>query len=252
MEENTYENGVLASLLPRDRRLIEPYLTKVALPFRLHLQQAFRKIDYVYFLESGIASVVAVSKTKRRQAEAAIIGFEGMTGAALVHATDRSPCDVFMQVAGEGHRIGIDEFASVRESSRTIRDRCSNFAHVLGIQTEHTALANAEGSIPERLARWLLMTHDRTRGNHLTMTHDLISVMVGARRAGITRSLGAFCEKGYISTTRGGIIILVRDGLNVAADGLYGVPEDEYRRLFNGSAVGTRAVAVTSGHGLDA
>src|SRR5687768_15599003 len=98
MEEKTHENGVLASLLARDRRLIEPYLTKVALPFRLHLQQAFRKIDYVYFPESGIASVVAVSKTKRRQAEAAIIGFEGMTGAALVHATDRSPCDVLMQV----------------------------------------------------------------------------------------------------------------------------------------------------------
>jgi CRP-like cAMP-binding protein len=243
MEEKTHENGVLASLLARDRRLIEPYLTKVALPFRLHLQQAFRKIDYVYFPESGIASVVAVSKTKRRQAEAAIIGFEGMTGAALVHATDRSPCDVLMQVAGYGQRIGIDDFSSALELSSSIRDRCSNFAHVLGIQTEHTALANADGSIPERLARWLLMAHDRTRGDHISMTHDLISVMVGARRAGITRALGAFCEKGYISTTRGGITILVRDSLEAAAEGLYGVPEDEHRRLFNCGAVEIRAAA---------
>lgn len=234
MEAKNHENGVLASLLPHDRRLIEPYLTKVALPFRLHLQKAFRKIDYVYFLERGIASVVAVSKTKRRQAEAAIIGFEGMTGSALVHATDRSPCDVLMQVAGEGQRIGIDDFSSVLKSSGTIRDRCSHFAHVLGIQTEHTALANADGSIPERLARWLLMTHDRTLGNHLTMTHDLISVMVGARRAGITRALGTFCQAGYISTARGDITILSRDGLKAAAQGLYGVPEDEYHRLFTG------------------
>jgi len=240
MEENTHENGVLASLLPCDRQLIDPYLTKVALPFRLHLQQAFRKIDYVYFPESGIASVVAVSKTKRRQAESAIIGFEGMTGAALVHATDRSPSDVFMQVAGEGQRIGIDDISSALESSKTLRDRCSHFAHVLGVQTEHTALANAEGSIPERLARWLLMTHDRTRGNHLTMTHDLISVMVGARRAGITRALGGFCQAGYISTARGDITILSRDGLKAAAGGLYGAPEDEYRRLFDGDLVETR------------
>jgi CRP-like cAMP-binding protein len=243
MEENKFENLVLASLLPCDRQLIDPHLTKVALPFRFHLQQAFRKIEYVYFPESGIASVVAVSKTKRRQAEAAIIGFEGMTGSALVHATDRSPCDVFMQVAGEGQRIGIHHIVSAMESSKALRDRCGHFAHVLGVQTEHTALANAEGSIPERLARWLLMTHDRTRGNHITMTHDLISVMVGARRAGITRALGAFCEKGYISTTRGGITILIRDSLKAAADGLYGVPEDEHRRLFNCGAVEIRAAA---------
>jgi CRP-like cAMP-binding protein len=242
MEENTVENLVLASLLPCDRQLIDPYLTKVALPFRLHLQQAFRKIEYVYFPESGIASVVAVSKSKRRQAEAAVIGFEGMTGTALVHATDRSPCDVFMQVAGQGQRIGIDHISTALESSKALRDRCGHYAHVLGVQTEHTALANAEGSIPERLARWLLMTHDRTHGNHITMTHDLISLMVGARRAGITRALGSFCEAGHISNGRGDIKVLSRDGLKAAAEGLYGVPEDEYRRLFDNDLAKTRTI----------
>jgi CRP-like cAMP-binding protein len=242
MEENKTENLVLASLLPCDRQLIDPYLTKVALPFRLHLQQAFRKIEYVYFPESGIASVVAVSKSKRRQAEAAIIGFEGMTGTALLHATDRSPCDVFMQVAGQGQRIAVDDISMALESSKALRERCGHYAHVLGVQTEHTALANAEGSIPERLARWLLMTHDRTRGNHITMTHDLISLMVGARRAGVTRALGGFCEAGYISNGRGDIKVLSRDGLKAAAEGLYGVPEDEYRRLFDNVPAHPRTV----------
>lgn len=226
-------NGILESLAVEDLRRLELDLEDIDLPVRMQIQAAFRPIRFVYFLESGIASVIAVSKRERRQAEAGVTGFEGMTGLPVVHGTDRSPSNVTIQIAGRGMRISADKLRQAMVESPTLRDALSRFAHVFAVQLEQTSLANAQGTIPERLARWLLMIHDRTEGDHLSLTHELIGLMMGTRRAGITQALGAFCAQGIIGNTRGKVTINDRDALETAAQGLYGVPEDEYRRLFH-------------------
>jgi CRP-like cAMP-binding protein len=94
-----------------------------------------------------------------------------------------------------------------------------------------TALANAKGSITHRLARWLLMAHDRTAGDELRLTHEFLSAMLDVRRAGVTIALHDLDSRGLISITRKSIVIKSRAGLEAATDGLYGMAERELARL---------------------
>jgi CRP-like cAMP-binding protein len=105
------------------------------------------------------------------------------------------------------------------------------YAHAFAVQAAHTALANAQGKIEERLARWLLMAHDRTTGDSLHLTHEFLALMLGVRRAGVTTALHALESNALIENSRGSIVILDRAGLEASANGLYGVPEAEYERV---------------------
>ena len=99
------------------------------------------------------------------------------------------------------------------------------------VQTAHTAIANARAHIDERLARWILMAHDRTRDNTLPLTHEFLALMLGVRRAGVTEALQSLKRQKLIDTGRNQIIVRNRKGLEQAAGKSYGVPEKEYRRL---------------------
>src|SRR5215831_6787550 len=120
VETNVQRNGVLNAMSNADLALLQPHLEAVPLKFRQRLQSSNRSIRDVYFPDSGIASVVAVAGNERRQAEVAIIGREGMSGLAVVHGADRSPCDVFMQVEGTGHRITAQKLQETIDQSITL------------------------------------------------------------------------------------------------------------------------------------
>jgi CRP-like cAMP-binding protein len=114
------------------------------------------------------------------------------------------------------------------------------FAHVFAVQASYTALANARGTIEERLARWLLMAQDRIGSDVLELTHEFLALMLGVRRAGVTIALQHFENNGILQTARGAVTIADREGLEDCANGLYGQPEAEFERLFpNGRSVFT-------------
>ena len=96
---------------------------------------------------------------------------------------------------------------------------------------QHTAVSNAQSGLDVRLARWLLMAHDRIGGDTLTLTHEFLSLMLGVRRPGVTEALHALRKQELISYARGQITVKNRKGLERAAGKAYGVPEAEYRRL---------------------
>ena len=205
------------------------------------MQSANRRIKTVYFIESGLGSVVAVAGGERRQAEVAVIGREGMTGLPVVLGAERAPCDVFMQVAGNGQSIGADQLSGAMDQSATMTRCFMRFAHVFAVQASYTALANARGKIEERLARWLLMAQDRIGSDTLELTHEFLALMLGVRRAGVTVALQHFENKAILQTARGAVTIADRDGLEECANGLYGHPEAEFERLFpNGQAAFSR------------
>jgi CRP-like cAMP-binding protein len=215
-----------------DLALLQPHLERVPLKMRQRLHWPNKQIKNVYFPESGIASVVAVSAGEQRQVEIGIVGREGMTGLPIVHGADRSPCDTFIEVEGEGQCISTQKLRQAMDESATILKCVLRYAHVFAVQTAYTALANARGNIEERLARWLLMTHDRLDGDKLGLTHEFISLMLGVRRAGVTSALQGFEAKGLIERARSTVVIKDRAGLEEAANGLYGPPEAEFKRLF--------------------
>jgi CRP-like cAMP-binding protein len=230
---NLQPNRALRCLSNTDLALIRPYLEPVELTFRKRLQSANRKIRRVYFPESGLGSVIAVSGGERRQVEVGVIGRDGMTGLAIVQGTDRAPCEIFMQIEGQGQCIAADDFGELLAQSASMHHCFRRCAHMFGVQTSCTALANAHGTVEERCSRWLLMSRDRIDSDELLLTHDFLALMLGVRRAGVTIALGHLEGRGLISTARGAITIVDRDGLEERANGLYGVPEAEFERLFD-------------------
>lgn len=230
--QNRARNRLLEHLTDGDLALLQRYMELVPLTFRQRLESANRKIRNAYFVERGIASVVAVSNGKHRQAEVAIVGHEGMTGLAVVLGADLSPNETFMQVAGAGHCIAAEDLRRAMAESYSLSACLLRYAHVFSVQAGHSALANAQGKIEERLARWILMAHDRIEGDDLLLTHEFLAVMLGVRRAGVTTALHELEDRALISTARGSIRVLDREGLQESANGLYGVPEAEFERLF--------------------
>lgn len=226
-------NRILNALSDADLALLEPQMETVSLKCRQRLQSANRRIDHVYLVESGIVSVVAIGNGDRRQAEVAIVGREGMTGVPVVLGSDRSPCDHFVQAGGVGQRISADDLRSAMSKSNSLRHCLLKFAHVFAVQSSYTALSNARGSLPERLARWLLMALDRLDADTLAITHEFLALMLGVRRAGVTTALGDFQQLGVIDVRRGVVSIRDRSALEEASKGLYGIPEAEMERLFH-------------------
>ena len=228
--QTPYRNWLLAALSRQDRRRVEPLLEKVDLPLRFVLESPNVPIQYVYFLESGIASVVAVGKRDER-IEIGLIGREGISGMAIVLDSEQSPHATYMQISGEGHRIAVDSFRTSMKRSPSLSKLVLRGAQAFAVQTAHTAVANARGKLEQRLARWLLMAHDRVGKDELPLTHEFIALMLGVRRAGVTEGIAALESGNMIRAHRGRILIINRAELEKKSGGFYGVPEMELRRL---------------------
>ena len=223
-------NKLLAAMSPTDLALLLPHLQLVAMPLLMEMERPNRRIETVYFMEAGIASVVAVRPDKTK-VEVGLIGPEGVSGTAVILGGDQSPHSTYIQAAGEGRRIAADELREAMKASESLRTMLLKFVQVFMVQTAHTAIANARAHIDQRLARWLLMAHDRTGDNTLPLTHEFLSLMLGVRRAGVTMALQSLKRQKLIDSGRNQIVILNRKGIERAAGGSYGIPEKEYRRL---------------------
>jgi CRP-like cAMP-binding protein len=209
---------------------VQPHLQPVPMPLLRDMEQPNRRIEAVYFMESGIASVVAVQPDKT-EIEVGLIGREGVSGIAVALGGDQSPHSTYIQVAGEAQRMTANELRKAMTASESLRGLLLKFAQVFMVQTAHTAIANARSHINERLARWILMAHDRTRDTTLPLTHEFLALMLGVRRAGVTEALQSLKRQKLIDTGRNKILLLNRKGLEQLAGSSYGVPEKEYRRL---------------------
>jgi CRP-like cAMP-binding protein len=223
-------NHLLSCLSSEDFLLLQPNLKRVDLPLRKNLEQPNKPIDQIYFLESGFASVVA-DGSGHRSIEVGLIGREGMTGLPVLMGADRSPHETFIQSAGEGLRIGAASLRRAMEHSRTLHRTMLLYAHAFILQVTNTAIANGRSKIEQRLARWLLMAQDRVGKDEVFLTHELLSLMLGVRRPGVTVALKLLEEAGMVRARRGVISITDRRKLERLADTAYGVAEAEYRRV---------------------
>ncbi|QGZ95446.1 Crp/Fnr family transcriptional regulator [Terricaulis silvestris] len=223
-------NRLLSLLGHSDLALLTPHLTRIPLATRQSIERPNEDITHVYFVESGIVSIVAHSAA-HESIEAGLIGYEGVTGISVIMGDHRTPHEAFVQFEGGALRIETAAFRDALAQSETLTRLMLHFVHIFNIQVAHTALANGRAHIEERLARWLLMVHDRTVGDEATLTHEFIALMLGVRRPGVTDALHALEGKAMIRSTRGIVRIVDREGLESLASGTYGVPESEYRRL---------------------
>ena len=224
--------NILLSALPEpDLGLIRPYLEPISLTRGEVMIAANQPIGHVHFLTCGIASITSYS-TDSGLTEIGIFGREGMSGSALLLGADRSPYETFIQVGpAEGFRIEAGRFADAVSASGAVRSLLLRYVQTLLVQIAHCAVVNARHQIEPRLARWLLMCHDRTRGDEIALTHEFMAVMIGAQRSGVTLALHSLEGAGMIRSRRGLVVIRDRKALRALAADAYGVPEAEYHRL---------------------
>lgn len=214
----TSPNHILSRLTQADFGLLKPHLESVDLPVRRQLEERNKRVTHVYFMESGMASVVA---NGARNIEVGIIGREGMSGLAVVMGSDARPAnETYMQIAGTGQRMAAADLRNAIGASAALHQVMLSYAHTFMVQTAQTALANGRSKIEERLARWLLMASDRVEGE-LPLTHEFLSVMLGVRRSGVTTALQELERTGLITHRRGFVTLLDREGLEETSNGTY-------------------------------
>jgi CRP-like cAMP-binding protein len=230
------QNRLLAAMSAEDFGLLQANLEAVPLELRDVLVEPNKSIKYVHFVESGLASVIAVSPG-REELEVGHVGREGLTGIAVINGVDRTPNRTIVQAAGSAFRLRADHLNEAMEESPSLRALLLRFMQTFLVQTAQSALANGRYTIQERLARWLLMFHDRIDGDNLPLTHELVSLMLGVRRAGVTEALHHLEADAMIAVTRGEIVVRDRTKLEEAANGCYGLPEAEYGRLIGSAKV---------------
>ena len=226
---NGSRNRLLAMLSPADRDRLALNIETAELDTRQILEAPGEVISHVYFVESGLVSIVGTAPQGHR-IEIGMVGYEGMSGVGIVLGDDCSPNETMVQSAGSALRISAQALREAITTSPTLASVLLRYAHVFMIQSGQTALANTRGRLDERLARWLLMWDDRIRPEHLTVTHEFLALLLGVRRPGLTDTMNNLESRSLIRCSRGKVVILNREGLKRTANGFYGVPEAERDR----------------------
>jgi CRP-like cAMP-binding protein len=215
-------NRLLAALPPADLARLRPRLEAVELPFRKVLHVPGKPIEAVYFPETGYVSMVAYLEDGDA-AEVGLAGYEGMVGLPVLLGADHDDIEAMVQSPGTALRMNARAFREELERIPSLRNLLLRYALVHHGQVARTAACNGRHHTDQRLARWLLMAHDRSQEDDFPMTHEFLSMMLGVRRAGITVAAGLLQKAGFIRYNRGRIEVTDRPGLESVACECYGI-----------------------------
>lgn len=224
-------NRLLALLRSADYNRLQPHLEPVALDYRQSLYRANKPIEAVYFIESGVGSLVN-TMTDGRAAEVGTVGNEGLAGLPLVFGDERAPTSLYVQVPGAGLRMTAKAFRRELSQSPSMQAVFLRYAHAFFNQVAQSAACNHFHKLEQRCCRWLLMTQDRMPGNEFLLTQEFLAMMLGVQRTGVTAAAGALQRAGLITYTRGQVVVLDRRGLQRLACECYNVSKKEFDRLF--------------------
>jgi CRP-like cAMP-binding protein len=227
-------NRLLAGLGSTERNRILTNCETLHLEFGTILCEPNRPYDYVYFPLTSFISLVT-TLDDHQPLEMGLVGNEGMLGATLALGTKIAPLSSVVQGAGSALRMSAAHLQEHFRASVNFRNAINRYLYILILQLSQSAACLHFHAIEPRLARWLLMTHDRAHANHFHLTHEFLADMLGVRRSGVTIAAGALQDKKLIHYTRGEITIIDRDGLEQAACGCYAAMTESYRHLSNES-----------------
>ena len=223
-------NRILAALPPGEVEIVQPHLERLPLPTRHGLYDLNCPIEHVYFVDRGIASLMA-PMTDAPPVEIATVGSEGMVGIPLLLGADRMASRAFMQVGGAGVRIEAENFRRLIELCPVLNRLLLRYTLALINLMAQSAACNRAHSVEERCARWLLMTHDRVHERSFPLTQEFLAQMLGVRRPTVSIAAGMLARAGLITYVRGQMTLLDRAGLEAASCGCYRIIAAEFERL---------------------
>lgn len=228
------KNQLLAALPPKEYSRLVAYMEVVPIEFKQEFYLPNQPIEYVYFLNDGVASMLTVM-TDGLAIEVATVGNEGMVGLPVFLGVDRVPGECFMQVAGSGFKMRADAFKTHVTADSQLYNLLQRYTQTLFNQIAQSAACNRLHSIEQRMCRWLLMTADRVDTNTFSLTQEFLSIMLGVNRSTVSLNASILQKAGLINYTRGQITILDRPGLENITCECYQVVKAEFDRLLNGN-----------------
>lgn len=213
------QNAILSALNPVDAASLAPHLQLVDLPREQRLERRGRSCESIY-LERGMACIMA-DDAGGHGVEIGMIGREGFVGVSAVLDQTQSANDVQMMTSGAARRAPASAVRNLMEQSPAFGKLIRGYVHKVLVQVMREAQVNARATLEARLARWLLMMHDRVDGDELHLTHDRLASMLGVRRAGVSVAAKKLERAGVILLHRGSILIQDRKRLEESSGGAY-------------------------------
>jgi CRP-like cAMP-binding protein len=224
------QNWLLSALGEAEWNLWSPHLERVNMPLGKVLYAAHSELSHVYFPTTAVVSLLYVMENGS-SAEIAVVGNEGLVGISLFLGGHFTSGEAVVQAAGEGFRLRASTVMEQFNRGGPVLHLLLRYTQALITQMAQTAACNRHHSVEQQLCRWLLLTLDRLRTNDVVMTQELLSTMLGVRRASVTAAAGELQKSGLIRYGRGRIAVLDRPGIEARACECYEVVKKEYDRL---------------------
>ena len=219
---NPVKNALLLAIPDREFGLLRPHLEYLELPNHQILHEPGQKIEYAYFLNHGMISLVVLT-SDGRSVEVAIVGHEGIVGTPLAVGLKRGPYRTMIQISASGFRLKSEMLEELLPRTPELRVILNRYVQIQGLQIAQIAACNRLHEVEQRLARWLLMCQDRVDSEILTLTHEFLAQMLGSGRPSVTLACGILERTGAIENLRGTIKVLNRKALEDAACECYDV-----------------------------
>lgn len=223
-------NALLRQFSDGERERVLQRSQPVELPLGAVLLEQDAPLRAIHFIESGTVSMIA-GLADGGATEVGLVGWEGMIGLQLLLNAPTSPFEAVVQLAGTAWRLPAEECRPAFLDSAAAMATMLRYVDSFHFQVAQTAVCNSRHLIEQRLARWLLMTHDRSRSDRFSMTHEFASRMLGVRRPGVTAALGALQRTGLVQHQRGTVCIIDRGGLEAVACECYANVQRRYEWL---------------------
>jgi CRP-like cAMP-binding protein len=220
-------NGILATLPPAAFDQLRPFLKVVDLKRNAVIHEANRPVDAVYFIESGVISRYARTQ-EDGSVEVAMVGRYGFVGVSVLLGTMTALHRTVVQIPGQALRISASDLQAVVQKDPTVRDHLLRYVHLLLTLKGQVSLCNAKHDIGQRLARWLLLAHERVDGDDLPVTHDLLATMLGVRRPGVSESLAGLEASGILAKSRGMLKVVNAEALKGQACECHRIISDRF------------------------
>jgi CRP-like cAMP-binding protein len=223
-----YRNALLSQLSPE---IIERLsLRRVDLNLNDILYEPNTEIEYAYFPEAGVISVVSLMENGNC-IEVGTMGREGMACSTLLLEATTVPYRYFIQVAGHGHRVAARTLTQTADASKELRKVILRYESSFRIQTMQGAACNGLHNVEQRCCRWILMTHDRVDSDEFKLPHEFLALMLGVRRSSVTEVLAPLKEAGLLRSNRGTLTILNRKALEARVCECYWIMIEREKNL---------------------
>ena len=239
-----YRNRILATLAGGDHDRVAALMQRVPLHYKQVVIEPNETIDHVYFVETGVISLVT-DLHEGGIIESGTIGNESMAGTPVLLGATRTPSRHFVQIPGEAIRLPAETIAEERRRGGPFAEALLRVTNATMSMLSQCVACNRAHAVEQRMCRWLLMTRDRVEADEFPLTQEFLAQMLGVHRPAVNIAGGALQRAGLIRYSRGKITIVNREGLEGSACECYEVIRTEFTRALSGSTAPADEAAIS-------